>query len=117
MPLHLYSNAGMNLDIPAGAGSMGTINRQLAVIDGWDMPCVDFLKDVAERLGATDQMERMSHIYILVSKNTDPAICEQVKDFASQETPLLWVIPRMTYQEPVAITLPFVKALDWEVEA
>lgn len=122
MPVELFSNAAvisgkeddetrrtLRMKLPANASHMEKLNQQLACIDGYTMSCTALL----EEMKTADQKEQLQ---VLVSKNTDAEIIEEVGALATAQTPVFWIIPVLVQPEKPLAPIPHVQTFIWEVK-
>jgi uncharacterized protein (DUF58 family) len=109
MPVEVYSNATdfFSMSLPANASHMAKLNQRLACISSADMTCQELLAKVELHRGS-DQ------VLVLISKNTDEKILSAVRQLATT-CPILWVIPKYSYQEPELPDIAGVRTFLWEV--
>lgn len=99
----------LQMRLPANAGHMEKLNRQLACIDGYTMPCTALLEE-----RKTDS--RKEQLQVLVSKNTDAEIVDAVRTLATAQTPVFWIIPQKYQPEKPPVPIPHVRTFIWEVK-
>jgi hypothetical protein len=113
MPLTIHSNAtGLAcMPLPANASHMEELNQRLACISGCTMPCPELLAGL--RLADSG-----ARILVLISKNTDPQLLDQVRRCAAA-CPVLWVLPagseKAASESPLP-QIPNVRLFRWEVK-
>lgn len=116
MPVSLYGNAHIangekelfRLQLPANAARMEELNQKLACIDGSVM-------SFPEMLAAVEVPKHSSQMHVAISKNTNDATVKSIGDLASPASPVLWVIPKLSYTKQPKIQLPHVQIFFWEV--
>lgn len=119
MPVEIYSNAAVShgkegtqkslrMKLPANAGHMAKLNRQLACVDGYTMPGAKLLEEM-------ENPNQGEQLRVFVSKNTDAEIIDAVQKTASASAPVLWIIPKRQTDFP-AISIPNVRTFLWEVK-
>jgi uncharacterized protein (DUF58 family) len=109
MPVEVYSNATdfFSMSLPANASHIAKLNQHLACITSAAMTCHDLLAKV-------DLHRDRDQVLVLVSKNTDAEILSSVGRIANT-CPILWVIPKYTYQKPELPDIAGVQTFLWEV--
>ncbi len=97
---------------PAGAGNIGNLNQQLACLDTGNVRFSGAALLQKELENGADE-----RTYIFISKNQEEEIVNVIRQLASANRQILWVVPTRKGQGVPCLAVPYVKILPWEVSA
>lgn len=97
---------------PAGAGNIGNLNQQLACLDTGNVRFSGAVLLQKELENGADE-----RTYIFISKNQEEEIVNVIRQLASANRQILWVVPTRKGQGVPCLTVPYVKILPWEVSS
>lgn len=97
-------------NLKTGERRIQELNRKLACIDSAATE-----EGIAKVLHREVQKQSSGNIYVLISKNQEPAVMEKLHLLAANGNEVLWVLLLQPNQERTMVSAPQIRVLPWEV--